>query len=322
MFTDDQRADPATGRGGDGHRRRRGRSRRCGPSAAAMAENEGDADQVRADAQASLAEFRELGERWGMGNCLQLLAPMQRAGGRPGRGGGELSARRSSCSACSGAIEDETMIRLRLADVLLRQGDRRRPARDRARDEQRGPGSRRTRCSATERESLFARHHDGRHRAAVGRPGRPRASCATTRSSGSRCCREPHPAQGHVTAMAHALAAKIDLADGELATADERLARPTACGIGTRDMPIVAGVGVGVAMLAAARWTRSRTPRRILGAAARLRGADDATAPDISALRSHSSTDSVPSGPMRLCPGTGDGSRRRDRAARSGAARG
>ncbi len=43
---------------------------------AALAENEGDAVAARADARASLAEFRELGERWGMGNCLQLLGPM------------------------------------------------------------------------------------------------------------------------------------------------------------------------------------------------------------------------------------------------------
>jgi hypothetical protein len=52
----------------------------------------------------------------------------------------------------------------------------------------------------------------------------------------------------------------------------------------TSDMPIVATVGVAVAMLATAIG-RPGDAAEMLGASARLRGAEDVTAPDVIAVR-------------------------------------
>ena len=51
-------------------------------------------------------------------------------------------------------------------------------------------------------------------------------------------------------------------------------------------MPVVAGVGVGVAMFAAA-LDHPLDTAEIVGAAARLRGADDRSSPDLIALRAN-----------------------------------
>ncbi len=94
-----------------------------------------------------------------------------------------------------------------------------------------------------------------------------------------------HPAQGHLLAIALVVAAKIDLAESELDRAANRLVDAYEVGLGTRDMPIVASVGVGIALLAAAR-ERFVDAAEILGATAQLRGGDDRTAFDIRNLQS------------------------------------
>jgi predicted ATPase/DNA-binding SARP family transcriptional activator len=249
---------------------------------AGMAENDGDAESTQRDAYASLAEFREMGERWGMGNCLQLLAPMHALAGeldeavRDYREALELFAE-------LGAREDEAMIRLRLAEVLQRQGDI--------------DGARR------EIEIAVHRTQSQEHESRVG-PGNESGFAAIViadieRQAGNltraRQLRDealerigsvlsPHPAQGHLRAMALLVAAKVDLIDDDKATATQRITEAYQVGVATRDMPIVASMGVGVALLAAALG-RLTDAAEILGAAAQIRGADDSTAFDIRELR-------------------------------------
>ena len=88
---------------------------------------------------------------------------------------------------------------------------------------------------------------------------------------------------GHMSASVGGLTAQVAIRGGDLATAmaDLRTAYPVA--VSTRDMPIVAGVGVSVADLAAA-LDRPADAAVILGAAARLRGSDDRGDPRVADL--------------------------------------
>jgi len=80
--------------------------------------------------------------------------------------------------------------------------------------------------------------------------------------------------------VSSALAAKIDVQTGDLAAARRQLAVGYAAGVESRDMPILAIVGVSLARLALATG-RLVDAARILGACAQLRGADDATNLDV-----------------------------------------
>jgi hypothetical protein len=89
-----------------------------------------------------------------------------------------------------------------------------------------------------------------------------------------------HPVAGHARALMLSIAGKQDLADGNPDRARERLREAYEAALGTKDMPIVAAVGVGVADLAASDGDAAGAAE-VLGAAARLRGAADLTDLDI-----------------------------------------
>jgi predicted Zn-dependent protease len=94
---------------------------------------------------------------------------------------------------------------------------------------------------------------------------------------------EAHPIRSHGLAIILSTAAKIDIEDGQPEEAGERLAEAYRLAVDSKDMPIVAAVGVALAMLAA-HLDRPAEAAEILGAAAQLRGADDFTQLDITAL--------------------------------------
>jgi tetratricopeptide (TPR) repeat protein len=249
----------------------------------ALAENRGDdVARSRADAETSLAEFREMGERWGMGNCLQLLAPMNTLAGNLAQAASDYREALDLFSSL-GAMEDESFIRMRLADVLIRQGDisgARREIELAARQSERKPTGP-SRLGA-DRESLFGAAMMADIARQTGDLDRARALLDDARQR-LQLMPEPHPAQAHLSSIVYVLAAKIDLTDGELGLATTNLEHAYRYAVGTRDMPIVANVGVGLAMLAAARG-RYPDCATILGASAQVRGADDPTALDIVAL--------------------------------------
>jgi ATP/maltotriose-dependent transcriptional regulator MalT len=98
----------------------------------------------------------------------------------------------------------------------------------------------------------------------------------------ARLARMPsaHPARGHGRALLSAVSAKLDLELGDVAAARAHLADSYRIALTTRDMPVVAATGVAVSRLAR-EVGRYADAAQILGAAARLRGSEDPTQPDI-----------------------------------------
>jgi hypothetical protein len=79
-----------------------------------------------------------------------------------------------------------------------------------------------------------------------------------------------------------ALSARVAGDDGDVADASRLVRQAYEVAVGTRDMPIVATVGVALADLA----DDPAEAAVLLGAAARLRGADDRTAVEIARVTS------------------------------------
>ena len=86
-----------------------------------------------------------------------------------------------------------------------------------------------------------------------------------------------------MAAIVLAFASKVSLDDGDLETADQQLADAYRYACGTKDMPILAIVGVAWARYLA-NTDRLIDAAKALGAAARLRGSDDPTQPAIVSL--------------------------------------
>jgi len=94
---------------------------------------------------------------------------------------------------------------------------------------------------------------------------------------------ESHPAMRHSEAMSRGIAAQIDVAAGDVSSAQEGAEAAFAAAVQTDDMPIVAAMGVIIADLAVAVG-RDTVAADVLGAAASLRGTPDPTGPDIARL--------------------------------------
>jgi tetratricopeptide (TPR) repeat protein len=242
---------------------------------ASMAENDGDVANMRADAEMSLAAFRELGERWGMANSLQMLGQLELMEGNLSAAAAAYREALDLATAIDGR-EDVAMMRMRLAHILTRQGDTA-AARDYL-----ALGRQAAALSGSPIEVLFT------HVVEV-EIARGAADLVTARSLGDHAIERllelpaAHPVRSHGLAMVLATAAKIDLADGAVAAARQQLGDAFEMAVETKDMPIVAMVGVAVAMLAVADG-RLEDAAEIVGAAARLRGAEDMSEPDVAGL--------------------------------------
>src|SRR5262249_35844609 len=92
-----------------------------------------------------------------------------------------------------------------------------------------------------------------------------------------------HPALGHLRAILLAVGARIGFEDGDIAAAGRLAAESFEAAVGTRDMPVIASVGVPLADITA-RQGAATDAAVMLGAAAQLRGADDETARDVADL--------------------------------------
>jgi hypothetical protein len=86
-----------------------------------------------------------------------------------------------------------------------------------------------------------------------------------------------------VRAILLAVGARIGFEDGDVAEAQRLAGESFTAAAGTRDMPVIASVGVTLADIAA-RSGDAPGAAVMLGAAARLRGADDRTARDVAEL--------------------------------------
>jgi predicted ATPase/DNA-binding SARP family transcriptional activator len=237
-----------------------------------FAENDGDLEGMRVALDESLAAFGEIGDRWGLAVTLSELSSLRLMDGDLDGAEHALEQTRALMAEL-GAREDNGMILLRLADVRARRGDL--------------EGAR----SLLQRE-LDSKEHYAEEGAMIkltlaylnlqlGDHDRARGFAGEALDDLSALHRRPE--QGHPRAAALSMAALIEIETGVLERGERLIveAYPVACA--TCDMPIVATFGVALASLAA-RLDLAPESAEILGAAARLRGAEDHTQPHIADL--------------------------------------
>jgi tetratricopeptide (TPR) repeat protein len=237
-----------------------------------MAENGGDVEGMRRDVDLALAEFRRLGERWGIASTLRGVAMLHTLDGRLTEAA-DAYREALELAAEIDSREDEGFLLARLADVELRQGNL---------DEARRY-VRQAQASAEEHgapmEAVFTLAMVG---AVERHAGNVEHARELQREAMRRVATLPpqHPAQGHLRAILLAVSSRIAFDDDELETAREFARESFAAAVGTHDMPIVAAVGITLAELTAAAGDPAEAAV-MLGAAARVRGADDPTACEI-----------------------------------------
>lgn len=239
---------------------------------AALAENDGDVDTMRVETERAVAEFRRLGERWGLANSLQMLGMLE---SMEGNLDGAIATFEEALTLVveMGAREDQALMQVRLASLWIRKGDL-----DTAREHVRR-AQEMSEATGSTMEALFASSVLAECARFAGDTVEARriVDDATHRLSQIPVT---HPIAGHARALMLSIAGKQDLADGDPGRARDRLREAYEAALGTKDMPIVAAVGVGVADLAASDGNAAGAAE-MLGAAARLRGAADLTDLDI-----------------------------------------
>lgn len=240
-----------------------------------ISENNGDVAAMRADIETALEGFRALGERWGLANTLGGLAMLHVFAGRLAEAEAAFQEALDLMAQIKSS-EDEVFLLVRLADVAMRRGDP-----DRARML--------VRRAADLADEYGAPIESAYTIAMLGeierQTGNADAAAAMSEIALRRIEALPasHAAMAHGRTIALALAARLRLDTGDEATGWQMLHEAYQASMQTRDAPIMASVGVVVAAFAGVSG-RPDLAAQILGAAARLRGADDLTSTDIARL--------------------------------------
>lgn len=242
---------------------------------ATVAENRGDVATMRASIELAQTAFEQLGERWGLASCLHVVALLN-------MNEGDLDTAAANYDEAlrlvgeMGAHDDAAWLHLRLAEVHVRRGDLASAA-DLAR-----VGNAISEASGSNLDALL-----GRVLLAdiVRRTGDLAESRRLRDEALDRIATMPpaHPLQSHGLALAMTVAARHALLDGEIDSAREHVVRAYDAALGTRDMPIVASVGVTTALFAE-HHDDLVVAAECLGAAAQVRGTDDPTQPETAAL--------------------------------------
>ncbi|HEY0238186.1 MAG TPA: BTAD domain-containing putative transcriptional regulator [Friedmanniella sp.] len=243
---------------------------------ASAAENAGDVDGMRRAAATAYAGFADLGDRWGLSSTLLVLGEVHTLDG-------DLDAAVAAYEEAAGYVavlgsaEDDLYLRVRLADLLNRQGhpDRARAAVTELLDEGRGQRVLGERELIADAVLTALDLQVGDTAAALAGAARLRERSAARPSSAALA--------GHVASICLGTAASVEALVGDpvQAAADLAVAYPAARG--THDMPVLADVGLAVAALALAD-SEPTEAAAVLGAAARVRGAADATDPLVTRL--------------------------------------
>ncbi len=230
---------------------------------------------MRADAVTALAEFRALGERWGTAGALRAVAMLHTLDG-------ELDAAAAAYEEAlalmgeMGSRDDESMLRIRLADLAMRRGDLR-AARGQLAAARAG-----CEASGTTLETVITLSIQAR----LERQAGDLAAAMALHTEALRrfdAISPTHPIHGHGDSFVLASAARMHALDGDLAGARARLRHAYPTAVGTKDLPVLAAVGVVVADVAA-RVGEPVVAAEILGACEALRGSDDPTALDVAEL--------------------------------------
>jgi hypothetical protein len=240
---------------------------------AQIAENNGDVEGTRSNLETALDGFREVGDRWALGIALMSWGTMRTLEG-------DLAEARRALEESRGLLaelnegNDQMMLLLRLADVRAREGDLEgaRELCERSR-RQGAPGGEQSAISLATAARLEARADPGRIPAL-----REELVAALAELPGSDA-----PGRTHGRALMLNALAVLALADGDEEGAHEYLVPAYTAAVESHDHPILAGVGVTVAALLAHEG-RAHDAAAMLGTAARLRGAEDATSLDVASL--------------------------------------
>ena len=244
---------------------------------ARIAENDGDVAQVRRDVEEGLAGFRAVGDRWGQAAALPMRAMIRQYAGDLDGALADLDAARA-LSVEFGSLDanDEIFIHVRRADLYQR------------RDE-----AELSRAALAEARAVTHRASpeigmlvDALEAGLLVRQGDLDSAEQLLRGAEARLMPDGgfSPMTGdHGIAIVGALKATLAVARGEPDVAAAALAVAYPAALATQDMPILSMIGVGAAEVAGARGDH-RDSAMLLGAAARLRGAEDPTEPRIAAL--------------------------------------
>jgi len=239
---------------------------------AGLAENNGDIATTRAEAKLALAQFRELGERWGLASALGILGQLKAMEGDVAGAANDLQEALEQVEQLADH-DDAIILHLRLGYLRIFSGDLE-GARDCV-----ASMERRAEASSTRQMAVFTMILRGEIARAEGDLTAAR-NFADQGLAIVAAVPAVHPTQGHIAALANAFAGRLRVDEGDLSAARAQLADAYSYATGTRDMPILAGVGVCVAMLALA-YERYADATEILGATAQVRGSEDVVNPDV-----------------------------------------
>ena len=245
-----------------------------------FAENFGNTAQVAADIEKAYPIFDRLGERWGLATVLQLRGNLRSIQGQIPEATEDLERAWQYTKEIE-AIDDDFVVLLRLADLKARIGDVD-GALELVRSVRAVPSGsafaeeRRLMADAAELGLAILSDRDGDEIAAAIADLRANLVARTTGAQTSAL-------NSHIVALLGAMLATIAAEAGDI---DQALVDATAAfsqAIETKDQPIMALAGTATARLATAMgdWVAAA---EILGAAAALRGADDATDLRIAAM--------------------------------------
>ncbi|WP_426502328.1 ATP-binding protein [Dactylosporangium sp. McL0621] len=243
---------------------------------AEIAENAGALDRMYAHVEASLARFRQAGDRWGEAATLPMRAQRRRYDDLDGALEDLRAARTLADGFGALSLGDQLHSDLRWIDVHLRGDDT-----DRALAMIDSARERALHASAAEMLVLIDTSEAGL-RVRLGdldRAGELLDVAERGLRSGAA-----FPAD-HARTLVGCARAALGLARGDLAGAEKALREAYAAAVATRELPALSPVAVHAAALAAARG-RWPEPAVLLGVAARLRGAHDRTDPQVRALAS------------------------------------
>ena len=245
----------------------------------AFRENDGDIDGMRADLERAYVEWQELGDHWGMAQLLSSRGQVRTLDGDHAGAAADFEEAQRHWRLL-GSTNDDLLVTMRLADLRLRAGDfegARRLAED-------------VRGEVTTAEP--ANFGDGRAALGdvmLGSIAYILGDEETLETIRGRVLvsvemqREPSIWYSHLLAVAYGFLAMVAAARGELTDARRFVGESIVHGVRTNDFPILASGGVALASYAHALGADTAAAE-VLGASARLRGSDDATATMIARL--------------------------------------
>ena len=238
-----------------------------------ITENEGDMEGMAAALDEAIRAFAEVGDRWGLATTMSELSGLRILDGDLDGAEAALEQTRSLMTEL-GSADGGGMLRMRLADVRGRRGDL--------------EGARQMLVESLDERERYA-EETAMIKVALAQVATLQGDVERARElvADARQALEPmrhrRPDQGHALAMTLNGAALVELEAGEQQAALAALADAYPVAVGTRDMPIVAMLGTTLASWQNRRGQPVRSAET-LGSAARLRGAEDRTQPEVARL--------------------------------------